>query len=191
MRTVSRRFVFWMVITVISLCGYSTAQNAGLAAQWSFDERDGQLARDSVRGTDDNITGLFKHVAGVTGQAVRFDGETTSIKRAAQDSQQITDDLTVEACVAVNTYPWNWVPIIDQSRGEEHRRGERGYSVGIDAFGHLGLQISVDDKFQTLMSKDPLPLKKWTHIAATFANNHGLQIYVNGQRADGLAVLGG
>jgi hypothetical protein len=191
MKTVNWRFVSWMVVTMVSLAGYSTAQNTGLAAQWSFDERDGQLAHDSARGADDKITGLFKHVTGVTGQALRFDGETTSIKRAAQDSPPITDALTVEAWIAINTYPWNWVPIIDQSRGEEHRRGERGYSVGIDAFGHLGLQISVDDKFHTLVSKDALPLKKWTHIAATFANNQGLKIYINGQLAGELAVQGG
>ena len=182
--------IYLAIIASLLFSSYSAAQSQGLAAQWSFDEKDGAVARDSVRGADDNVSGHFKHVSGVTGEGLRFDGETTGITRAAQDSPQITNALTVEAWIAVSTYPWNWVPIIDQSRGEEQRRGEIGYSVGVDAFGHLGLQVSVNGKFQTVISKDPLPLKKWSHIAATFENDHGLKIYVNGQLAGELAVQG-
>ncbi len=190
MKTFNCVFICWAVVAGLCLSKYCAAQTEGLAARWSFDENDGSVARDSVHGTDDKITGRFKHVGGVTGQALRFDGETTSITRAAQDSPRITDALTVEAWVAVSTYPWNWVPIIDQSRGEELRRGEIGYSLGVDAFGHFGLRISVDGKFQTLLSKDPLPLKKWSYIAATFENNRGLKIYLNGQLAGELAAKG-
>ena len=98
---------------------------------------------------------------GLSGEGLRFDGETTGITRPAQDSPKITNALAVEAWVAVSTYPWNWVPIIDQSRGEEQRRGEIGYSIGIDAFGHVGLQVSVNGKFHTVLSKDPLALGNW------------------------------
>jgi hypothetical protein len=190
MNTLNSIFIFIAFMAEVLLSSYSIAQNAGLAARWPFDEKNGTLAHDSVRGVDDKITGIFKHVNGVSGEALRFDGETTSITRAASASPQTTNALTVEAWVAVSTYPWNWVPIIDQSRGEEQRRGELGYSFGIDAFGHLGLRISVDGKFQILLSKDPLPLKKWTHITATFANTLGLKIYVNGQVAGELAAQG-
>jgi hypothetical protein len=190
--TFSSKLVYFAILAGLLFPPHSAAQSEGLGlvAQWSFDEKDGSLARDSVRGADDKITGLFKHLDGVAGEGLRFDGETTSIRRAAQDSPQITNALSVEAWVAVSTYPWNWVPIIDQSRGEEQRRGEIGYSVGIDAFGHLGLQVSVNGKFHTLVSKDPLPLKKWSHVAATFENDHGLKVYVNGQLAGELAVEG-
>jgi Concanavalin A-like lectin/glucanases superfamily len=177
-------------ICALSLLSYSNAQTTGLVAHWSFDEKDGNSARDLVRGSDDKIAGWFKHVDGIAGEALRFDGGTTSITRAAEDAPKITDSFTVETWVAVSTYPWNWVPIIDQSRGEEHYRGGLGYSVGIDAFGHFGLQVSVNGKFHSLLSKDPLALKRWTHVAATFEKDRGLKIYVNGELAGELAAPG-
>jgi len=187
---------FWKTFIYSAICAValpstSYSQTKHLVAHWSFDEGTGTNARDSVRGADDKIAGFFKRVDGVAGKALRLDGETTSITRAAQESPKIAKALTVEAWVAVSTYPWNWVPIVDQSRGEEEQRGELGYSVGIDAFGHFGAKVSVDGKFQTLVSKDPLPLKKWTHVAATFDDNHGLEIYINGQSVGQLATQGG
>lgn len=51
----------------------------------------------------------------------------------------VREGFTVEAWVALNTYPWNWAPIVDQ---EEDR--QEGFFFGIDAFGHIGLQASID-----------------------------------------------
>ncbi|HSS97495.1 MAG TPA: LamG domain-containing protein, partial [Terriglobales bacterium] len=82
------------------------------------------------------------------------------------------------------------VPVIDQSRGEEERRGELGYSVGVDAFGHVGFKVSIDGKFQEVITKDPLPLKKWQHIVATYEGKHGLSLYINGKLAGELAAQG-
>lgn len=192
MNTLGSVFSYLCVVASVLIPSYSTsaAQSQGLAAQWSFDEKGGAVARDSIRRADDAVTGHFKHVDGIVGGGLRFDGETTGITRVAKDSPQFSNALSVEAWVAVSTYPWNWVPIIDQSRGEEQLRGEIGYSLGIDAFGHLGLKVSVNGKFQTILSKDPLPLKKWSHIAATFENDRGLKIFVNGQMAGELTVPG-
>jgi len=183
----------WRVLICTAVCtgwflSYCVAQTQNPVAHWSFDETGGSFARDSVRGADDQISGFFKRVHGVAGEALRLDGQTTSITRKAQDAPQITQAFTVEAWVAVSTYPWNWVPLVDQSQGEP--QGDLGYSVGIDDFGHFGLRVAVNGKFQTLVSKDPLPLKKWTHVAATFANNRGLKIYINGQPAGELQVQG-
>jgi hypothetical protein len=163
----------------------SSAQSQGAVARWSFDEKEGIVARESIRGADDKISGLFRHVNGVVGNGLRFDGETTIITRAAKDAPQLTSALAVEAWVAVNTYPWNWVPILDQRRGQE-----AGYLLGIDSFGHLGLQLAVDGKWQSLTSKAQLPLKKWSHIAGTFDGDQGLRIYINGQPAGDLPVKG-
>lgn len=165
------------------------AQTDNLAAKWTFDEPSGDTARDSVRGTNDTIKGIFRHVDGVSGHALRLDGETTSILQPAQDSPELESAFSVEAWIAVNTYPWNWVPIVDQSIKEGEKNGS-GYWVGIDAFGHLGMQVSVDGKFEMVVSKDPLPLKKWKHITATYANDQGLKIYIDGNLAGELATKG-
>ncbi|HSS97894.1 MAG TPA: hypothetical protein VLK33_12730, partial [Terriglobales bacterium] len=110
MNVSSTRFSYLLILVCLFATAHSFAQSEGLVGRWSFDEKDGSVARDSVKGADDKISGFFKHVDGLSGQALRFDGETTSITRAAHDAPQISDALTVEAWVAVSTYPWNWVP---------------------------------------------------------------------------------
>jgi hypothetical protein len=176
-----------LVVLLIPL--QARAQSDHVIAKWSFDEATGDIARDSVRGSNDVIKGFYKRVDGVAGHALRFDGETTSIVQPAQDSPQIRNAFSVEAWVAVSTYPWNWVPIIDQSRKDGQSSGS-GYWVGIDPFGHLGMQVSVDGKFQTVASTESLPLKKWSHIAASYVDNRGLRIYIDGKIAGELTTQG-
>jgi hypothetical protein len=91
----------------------------------------------------------------------------------------------VEAWVALDTYPWNWVPLVDQ---EEYQ--QNGYFFGIDAFGHLGLQVAIDRKWYSLTSTATLPLKKWTYVASTFDSMHGLAIYMDGKNIGELNARG-
>ena len=131
------------------------AQSKGPAAEWSFNEVNGQVAHDSISGRDDAIGGLFKWVNGVTGNGLRFDGESTVIVRGHKGAPQTTAGVTVDAWVAVNTYPWNWVPIV------EHRREEQaGYFFGIDCFGHIGLKVAVNGQWWSLVSTSQLPSKE-------------------------------
>jgi len=157
----------------------------GPVAQWSFNEAGVQVAHDSVSGADDAIGGLFKCVTGVSGSGLRFDGETTVITRAGKGVPQTTAGLTVDAWVAVNTYPWNWVPIL------EHRREEQaGYFFGIDSFGHIGLKVAVGGQWWSLTSKSQLPLKKWSHVAGTYDPAEGMAIYLDGKLVSELALQG-
>ncbi|HEX4022662.1 MAG TPA: LamG domain-containing protein [Acidobacteriaceae bacterium] len=162
-----------------------SAQSRGPVAGWSFNETAGTAARNSVNGSEDKITGFFKHVPGVSGDALMFDGDTTSVVEAAKTVPKMSKAFSVDAWIAVNTYPWNWVPIVDHRRGEE-----AGYLFGIDSFGHLGLQVAVDGKWQTLTSTSQIPLKKWTHVAATFDSGQRLAIYIDGKLAAELPIQG-
>ncbi len=141
---------------------------------------------EEYRGT---LGGYYTYVAGVSGDALRFDGYTTSMTVRSHDVTIAgRKDFTVEAWVALNTFPWNWVPIVD-----EEEEQQEGFFFGIDAFGHVGLQASIDGRWQTLTSKATLPLKRWIHVAGTYETNQGrgfLKIYVNGKQAGELAVQG-
>jgi len=185
---VERLFMKRMVLAVWLLMCIPTlllAQNKGPVAGWSFNESSGQVARDSVSGMDDVISGLFKHVAGVSGNGLRFDGETTVVTRDHKGVPQTPAGVTLEVWVAVNTYPWNWVPVV------EHRREEQaGYSFGIDSFGHFGLKIAVGGQWWSLVSKSQLPLKKWAHIAGSYDPAKGMAIYLDGALAGELALQG-
>ena len=182
------RMVF--VFSVCSLFGSILyGQEQGLVAQWSFASKQGATPTDSIRGVKGKLDGYYKYVPGVSGDALRFDGYTTSLTIPSDDATIAGQKgFTVEAWVALNTYPWNWVPVVDQ---EEER--QEGFSFGIDAFGHIGLQASIDGQWHALTSKATLPLKKWAHIAGTYENNADqglLKIYVNGTEVGQLAVQG-
>lgn len=166
----------------------SYGQEQGLVAQWSFARTQGANPGDSIHGVKSTIGGYYKYVAGVSGDALRFDGYTTSMTVARHDVSIGQNGFTVEAWVALNTYPWNWVPIVDQ---EEER--QEGFFFGIDAFGHIGLQASIDGQWQTLTSRIVLPLKKWAHIAGTYETSQGrafLTIYMNGTQVGKLEIQG-
>ena len=154
-------------------------------AQWSFDRTQPAKAHDSISGIDDAISGCHLVVPGLTQSALRMDGESTVIRRSAAKSPRPEQGLTVEAYVAVNAYPWNWVPLVDQSRKQD-----AGYSFGLDAEGRLGLQIAVQGKWQSLLSTNPVPLRQWIHVAGTFDPAQGLTLYVDGRVVGKLPVQG-
>ena len=96
--------------------------------------------------------------------------------------------FAVEAWVALNTYPWNWVPVVDQEDQQQ-----AGYFLGIDAFGHVGLEAAINGQWQTVVSRNAIPLKRWAHIAGALETSGGqsaLRLYVNGAPVGRLAVSG-
>jgi len=75
-------------------------------------------------------------VPGVSGNGLRFDGYTTSVVRKAESAPKFHGSFSLQAWVALDTYPWNWIPVVDQ---EQDRQS--GYFFGLDAFGHVSLQV--------------------------------------------------
>ncbi|MHC4153601.1 MAG: LamG domain-containing protein [Planctomycetota bacterium] len=180
-----RRAIFLGVLAFVwvmwSSCGL--AADGGPAACWKFDDGTAAAALDSVTGTSDPITGFSKYVDGVTGRALMFDGYTTCVTRAADKAPQLTDASTIEAWVAMQTLPWNWTAIVDQ-------RGKTHLFFGIDAEGHLGMKLNIDGQLHECVTKEKLPLLKWSHVAATFSQKDGITLYINGQKAQHLPVKG-
>lgn len=175
------------------LCGFSGcalhAQKSPMDARWQFAASQGAVAVDSVHGEKAAIGGSYAYVAGVSGAGLRFDGYTTGMTVPYQPADAAArNGFTVEAWIALNTYPWNWAPIVDQ---EEDR--QEGFFFGIDAFGHISLQASINGQWQSATSGATLPLKKWVHVAGTYTpgDGHGvLAVYVNGEPAGQLNVTG-
>ncbi|MGH9430766.1 MAG: LamG domain-containing protein [Terriglobia bacterium] len=163
----------------------SSAQDRDLAARWSFEPASGPVARDSVSSRDDAVEGDFKYVPGVRGTGLRFDGYTTGVIRKAANAPNPTSGLTVEAWVALNTYPWNWVPVVDDALGDQ-----AGYFFGIDAYGHVGLQVAAGGAWEAVTSSQRLPLKKWAHIVGTYSQDRGLAIYIDGKEVGNLSARG-
>jgi len=148
-------------------------------AWWSFDEEIGRTAQDRISGKQDAVSGKLVYVPGVKGTALQFDGFTTLVTREAKHAPQLSGDLTVEAWVALATYPWNWCPIVSQSQ-----ENQRGYFFGIDARGHVGLHLAVDGQWVVCASEFQTPLKTWIHVAGSYDSSTGeFTVYIDGQEA--------
>jgi hypothetical protein len=177
--------LFFIFFAPLILSALSYGQTHQPVAEWKFDETDGTVAHDSVSGDDDAITGNFKHVDGITAHGLRFDGTSTVVTRKSDSAPHLTKGLTVDAWLAVDVYPWNWVPIVDH-RSEE----QAGYYFGIDSFGHVGLMLAINGQWWTLFSAAQVPLKKWAHVAGTYDPAKGMAIYIDGKSVGELAVQG-
>jgi hypothetical protein len=154
-------------------------------AWWKFDEGAGQTAADTVAGVGDSIHGNFKYVEGVSGKALQFDGYTTHVVRKANDAPRLADAFTIEAWVAMQTLPWNWTAIVEQQgQSKPH------LFFGLNAEGRPALRLNINGQLHECVSPKPLPLLKWSHVAATFDASKGVKLYVNGQEAGSLAAKG-
>lgn len=179
----------YFVFLFCGLCSSVLRAQPAPDLQFPFAATEGAHPADRISGVKAELGGSWSYVAGVNGDAVRFDGETTRMTVKAPEATGVgRSGFTVEAWVALNTYPWNWVPVVD----EELNRQE-GYFFGIDAFGHFALEASIDGQWQKVVSKETLPLKKWVHIAGTYECNGGqgrLTLYLNGEPAGQMEVHG-
>ena len=143
---------------------------------------------DAVSGVQDRVEGAyFKIVAGVSGNAIKLDGNTSYIVRDhdAADAPEVCGEFSVEAWIALAAYPTNWCPVVDHST-----LGEAGYFLGIDALGHAGFKIYADGKRYEIESEHRIPLRKWTHIAGVYTPENGMSLYLDGKRAASKEVTG-
>lgn len=168
----------------------ATAQNPSplrppAALHWSFDAPTDDALRQSLAGSGDDLEGFWRLVPGVSGQALEFDGYTTGLTRDAKNVPALANAFTVSAWVALNNYPWNWVPIVDQSEFQQV-----GFSFAIDAFGHVGFSASIDGVWKQATTRATLPLKKWAHITGIFSGDSGLTILIDGKPAGHLDAAG-
>lgn len=177
-----------IILTLVAVPLQSTiaaTQNDGVVAWWKFNEGTGNVAEDSASGRRDNILNHHQWAKGVSEAGLKFDGFTTVIERAAEDVPQFDPQFSIEAWVAIQSYPWNWVAIIDH---EKDHQG--GYYFGIDAKGRLGLQLSVLGTWESCVSEARLPLMQWTHVVGTYDPLNGISLYIDGKLAGKLPVTG-
>jgi hypothetical protein len=185
-----------------------TSPNAAQAVWLKFDDGLKPSGRDvtteQVRSTRCAVTGnkaLWKK--GVSGTALAFDGYFSKVTLPRDKAPSVTDNLTLEAWVALGAYPWNDAGIVHCSAGEpidleDYKHAYRdpytyrpwkmkGYMLGIDPYGRAifkinGKQIGggemPDD--QTVNKDDVLPTYRWTHLTATYGGGK-MCLYVDGK----------
>ena len=193
----------WVIglIAVLFLGSALSAQEKAVAS-WSFEAvREGKI-RDMIGGIDDAVTGHFRLVPGAEGQAIVMDGYTTCIVRGAAQVPKLGTDFSLEAWIALGAYPWNWAPIAAQENTVSLNSNldavawpeditvnspRAGFYFGISPQGHLGLHVGAGG-WVICQSESPIPLRKWTHVAAVFRGGEGISLYINGRKAGEAAV---
>ena len=161
-------FVFLLKAACVS------AAEAVPEAYWSFDNA-----------TNYTITGYVTKVAGVQGSALTFDGFTSRVTPGANVSISITNGFSVQCWIAPQEYSWNWTGLVDQEK--DHKEG---FSFGINHVGHVGLCLAINGEWQSFLSKEPVPLLRWSHVAASHDPAKGVALYINGQPAGAFPVTG-
>ena len=160
------------LLLMISIGPAARGADAPPLAQWRFE-------------TGDSVAGAFKLVDGVSGRALRLDGYTTRLSQKAAEAPRIGSTFSVDGWIALAAYPWNWCPILAQEKD-----GEAGYFFGVGPRGELGLRLSVGGRWISVEAAQPLPLRRFTHVAAVFRENEGVRLYVNGVEAARLDTRG-
>jgi len=184
----SMHWTKWVCLFVAAISLSASGQNSAAktpVAWWKFDEGQGTKAHDTIGGYNDEILNNYDWVKGITGAGLKFDGFTTVIERSAPDAPKLHGGFTIEAWIAVQSYPWNWVAIADQDQDQQ-----AGYYFGIDAEGRLGLQVSVWGIWEICRSEVRVPLNRWTHVTGVYDPLTGIHLYIDGTPRGALPVTG-
>jgi hypothetical protein len=67
---------------------------------------------------------------------------------------------------------------------------EQRVFLGIDAHGRVGFKVRVDGRLSECVSNRALPLLRWSLVTATFDEQNGLSIFIDGQPAGSLSARG-
>jgi len=176
------------LLLAASAAGFSPARapQPGPVARWNFDDASaGAVVVDAASGAKDAIRGHFKYAPGVSGTALRFDGYTTCLVRKARQAPRLADEFTVEAWVAPAALPWGWCPVLSQEAN-----GLSGFSFGVGPEGEFGLKVSVRGAWAAGLSPVKLPLRTWSHIAASFRADDAIRVYLDGREVAAIPVAG-
>jgi hypothetical protein len=175
-----------------------------LVAHWNFDRVEKQKVRESVKGAQDALDGNYRVVQGIRGKAIVMDGYTTCVVRQADQVPEIGPDFTLEGWIALGAYPWNWTPVVAQENTISMNSNQdavcwpddivvnsprAGFFFGISPEGYLGLHIGAQG-WNVCWTEKKIPLKTWTHVAATYRQGEGIVLYIDGQKEAKMEVQG-
>jgi len=178
---------FWLWILFFSVFTSSSVAQSGsakteessmdnLVSWWSFDSEDGRFALDEIQRVKDSLYGSFEYVPGISGNAIKLDGFRTFIKRDQHNIGNIEGAFTVEAWIALASYPWSWSPVVDCSFERL-----KGFFFGIGPEGQVSFNTGAGNSWHEVTSDMKIPLREWTHIATVFEPGDKISVFINGE----------
>jgi len=165
--------------------GTHKSTSGELISRWSFDTEDGRHAFDDIQQKKDSIYGSFEYLPGVSGNAIKLDGFRTFIKRDRYDLSNLKSAFTVEAWIALASYPWSWAPVVDCSYERL-----KGFFFGIGPEGNVGFKTGAGNTWHELITDMSIPLREWTHVAAVFNPGNKITVFINGIESASVEIKG-
>ncbi len=163
---------------------WATAQaDEGLVLHWDFDEVRGRTVRDlSGKGNDGRIEGQVAWIAGVSGKAMLFDGDFSSVW-CADNAALNPSNITVMFWLC----PKSW--------GLANTLIDKGWAKGwgIDPqYRGNGIYFcaNIGGRRQDTAARHEVSVGRWTHLAVTHDGRRTL-LYVNGEKKGEAARDGG
>ncbi len=199
-----KKSIIISLLTILALVNHARGKESEPIAYWDFDDLKSKTVIDQSSHQRDSLGGHYRMVRGVKGGALVMDGYTTRVIRKPESAPELGPDFSFEAWVAVGAYPWNWAPIAAQENTESKNSNQdelcwpddilagsprKGFFFGISPQGHLGLHVGTG-KWEICRSMTKIPLRKWTHVAATFSRETGVVLYINGEKVGQEKVQG-
>lgn len=181
----TRNAVYLFALAISLVLRTFAQQTTSPIAWWKFDEGTGDKVRDGAGGFEDQILNNYDWVKGTSGKALKFDGFATVIERPAKDAPKLREGFTISAWIALQSYPWNWVALVDQDKDQD-----AGYFFGVDAEGRLGLQLSVWGNWEICRSDIRIPLARWVYVVGVYDPDSGIHLYIDGKAAGTLPLVG-
>lgn len=134
---------------------------------------------------DGVVRGRIGYVLGVSGNAARFDGFTTTVILKPERPPSLERGFGVAAWIAPQEYSWNRTAIVSQGADRES-----GFFFSMDDAGRIGVSAASGKSWITATSTLRVPLLRWTHVAASFDPVSGLRVYIDGREAAAAASTG-
>ena len=186
-KTMDIKIISLLVFLLFYLTVISFSQDRNKFLSLPFDEVTNGKIKDGISGKEFPVQGNFELVDGVKGKALKSDGFTTLLEVTNPDWRLDLKDFTMEAWVAMETYGWNDVAIIDSRNGENLTMG---MYMGINSEGYPVFGLAIEGSWKSLTGSKKIELYEWTHVCAVYDHNVGMKIILSGEEVGFLNKTG-
>ena len=165
------RVKYWAVL-LMALCAMAVRANdsKGLATHWSFDEKQGNIARDtSGQGNDAELVGATRAKRS-DGFALNLDGFDDHVDCGESRALGIGGPITLEV----------WIKPVRKAHGESLILGEGFNSYVLTYYNGERVYMYIGGGGNGI--RGPLKFKQWNHVVATFDGKQ-MSLWINGRQA--------
>ena len=170
--------------------GGVSAQNT--IAHFDMSLSEGKIA-ESISGHAYAVTSQLPActVAGIDGQALRFDGYSNYVRAGLPTASLSKETLTMSVVLAAETYPMMQVDVAETTPtyatlcGNLDEGAKKGFALQLSSQGDLRLQVYVNyggGYLVTVDGSEKLPRGQWCNVAMTFDKaGNAVTLYLNGK----------